>query len=136
MGRPWRRVLFPDDEEPEASADIILVDSTEKKVIKGPYSTMTSSVKQNLLLAHTLDPIKESSFFLPTPHDPFSIPQHLSKWNVEDVPIPDSPKEKENDHHHGPFEQGLHKMATTLEEGTDAMQSNKGSTQGQPHDPT
>jgi len=36
----------------------------------------------------------------------------------------------------GPFEQGLHKMTTTLEEGIDAMQSNKASTQGQPHDPT
>jgi len=57
-------------------------------------------------------------------------------WNVEDVPIPDSPKEKENDHHQGPFEQGLHKMASTLEESIEAMQSNKASTLGQPHDPT
>jgi len=115
---------------------MILVDPTEKKAIKGPYSAMTSSVKHNLHLAHTLDPIKEPSFFPPTPLDPFSIPQHLSMWKVEDVPIPDSPKEKENDHHQGPFEQGLHKMATTLEESIDAMQSNKASTQGQPHDPT
>jgi len=57
-------------------------------------------------------------------------------WNVEDVPIPDSPKGKETNHHPGAFEQGLHKMATTLEEGIDAMQSNKARTQGQPHDPT
>jgi len=200
-------------EEREASADLILVDPTEKKAIKGPYSAMTSSVKHNLRLAHTLDPIKEPSFFSPTPLDPFSLPQHLSMWNVEDVPIPGSPKEKENDHHPGPFEQGLYnirvmsergprwswtllvhqgglgspwstwstpihsdphfwkfywkcgpgwirvdqenqgndnppwwtrtgfyillmKMATPLEEGIDTMESNKASTQGQPHDST
>jgi len=123
-------------EEREASADMILVDFTEKKDIKEPYSAMTSSVKHNLHLAHTLDPVKQPSFFFPTPLDPFSIPQHLSMWNVEDVPIPDAPKEKENDPHPGSFERGLDKRATTLEEDINAMQSNKASTQGQPHDPT
>jgi len=115
---------------------MILVDPTEKKASKGLYSAMTSSVKHNLHLAHTLDPIKEPSFFSPTALNPFSIPQHLSMWNVEDVPILDSPKKKENDHHPRPFEQGLHKMETTLEDGIDAMQSNKASAQRQPHDPT
>jgi len=115
---------------------MILVDSTEKKAIKGPYSAMTSSVKHNLHLPHTLDPIEEPSFFSSTPLDPFSIPQHLSMWNIEVVPLLDSPTEKENDHHQAPFEQGLHKRATTLEEGIDTLQSNKASTQGQPHDPT
>jgi len=123
-------------EEREASSDMILVDPTEMIAIKGHYSAMTSSVKHNLHLAHTLDPITEPSFFSPTPLDPFSILQHLSLWNVEDVPIPDLPKEKKNDHHPGPFEQELDKMATTLEEGIDAMQSNKASIQGQSHDPT
>ena len=110
-------------EEREASADMILVDPTKKKAIKRPYSAMTSSVKHNLHLAHSLDPVKEPSFFSPTPLDPFSLPQHLSIGNVEDVPIPDSPKEKENNHRPGSFEQGLHKIAATLEEGVDAMQS-------------
>jgi len=82
---------------------MILVDPTENKTIKRPYSAMTRTVKHHLLLAHTLDPIKEPSFFFPTPLDSFSIPQHLSIWNVEDVPIPESPKEQE-DHHPGPFE--------------------------------
>jgi len=36
---------------------MILVDPTEKKAIKGPYSAMTSSVKHNLHLAHTLNPV-------------------------------------------------------------------------------
>jgi len=121
-------------EEREASADMILVDPTEKTAIKGLYYAMTRSVKHNLDLAHTLDPVNQSCFFSTTPLDPFSLPQHLSMWNIEHVPIPDSPKEKEKDHHPGPFEQGLHKMATTLEEAIDAMQSNKASTQGQPHD--
>jgi len=57
-------------------------------------------------------------------------------WNVEDVPIPDSPNEKDNDQHPCPFEQGHDKIETTLAQGIDAMQSNKASTQGQPHDPT
>jgi len=97
---------------------------------------MTSSVKHHLHLAHTLDLIKEPSFFSPRPLDPFSIPQHLSMWNVEDIPLADSLKENENDHHLGPFKQGLHIRETTLEEGIDAMQRNKASTHGQPHDPT
>ena len=115
---------------------MILVDPTEKKAIKEPYSAMTSSVKHNLHLAHTLDPIKEPSFFSTRPLDPVSIPQHLSMWNVEDVPIADSPKEDENDHHPGPFEQGLYKIETTLEEGINVMQRNKASTHGEPHHPT
>jgi len=115
---------------------MILVDPTEKKAINEPYSPRTSIVQHNLHLVHTLDPVKEPSFFSPTPLDPFSIPQHLSMWNVEDVPIQDSSKEKENDHHLGPFQQGLHKMATTLEEGINAKQSNKARTPGQPHDHT
>ena len=123
-------------EERESTANMILVDPTVKKAITGPYSAMTSTVKHNLYLAHTLDPIKKLSFFSPTHLDPFSIPQHPSMWKVEDVPIPDSPKDKENDHHQGHFEQGLHKMESTLEEGIDAMQSNQASTPGQPHDPT
>jgi len=97
---------------------------------------MTSSVKHYLHRPYTLDPIKEPSFFSPTPLDLFSLPQHLSMWNVEDVPILDLPKEKENDHQPGPLEKVLHKMATTLEESIDAMQSNKARTQGQPLDPT
>jgi len=55
---------------------MILVDPTEKKAIKGPYSAMTSSVEYNFHLAHTLDPVNEHFFFSPTPQalDPFSIP--------------------------------------------------------------
>jgi len=49
-------------EEREASADMILVDPREKQAIKGHYSAMPSSVKHNLPLAHTLDPIKEPPF--------------------------------------------------------------------------
>ena len=109
---------------------MILVEPTETKAIKGLYSTMTSSVKHKLHLAHTLDPIKQPSFISPTPLDPFSIPQHLSMCNVEHGPILDSPKEQEIDHDPGPLEPGPHKMATTLAEDIDAMQSKKGSTQG------
>jgi len=115
---------------------MILLDPPEKKAIKGLHFTMTSSVKHNLHLAHTLHLVKEPSFFPLAPLDPFSISQHLSMWNIEDVPIPDAPKEKENDHHPGPFAQGLHKMAITLEKGFDTLQSNKASTQEQPHNPT
>jgi len=61
-------------EEREASADMILVEPTKQKAIKGQHSAMTSSVKHNLHLAHTVDPVKEHSFFCPTPLDPFSIP--------------------------------------------------------------
>jgi len=116
-------------EEREASADMILVDPTEKKAITGAYSTMTRTVKHEVHLGHTLDPIEEPSFFSPTPLDLFSIPQHLSLWQVEDDLIPDSSKDKENDSHSGCFEPGLHKMATTLQAGVDAMQSNKASIQ-------
>jgi len=123
-------------EKQEASSDMILVDPTEKKAIKGSYSAMTERVKQNLYLAHTLDPVKEPCFFSLTPLDFFSIPQHLSMWNAEDVPIADSSKEKENHHHLGPFEHGLHKMAPTLEDGINVRQSNKATSQGQPHDST
>jgi len=123
-------------EEREACSNMILVDPTEKQARKELYSAMTRSVKHNLHLAHTLDPVKETSFFSPTPLDPFSIPKHLSIWNVEDVLILDSPKEKENDDHPDPLEQGLHKMANSLEKDIDAMQSYKASTQGQSHDPT
>ena len=92
-------------EERVASADMILVDPTEKKVIKGPYSSMTSNTKHNLHLAHTQDPASEPSFYSTTPFNPFSVPQHLSMWNTEDVPIPDSPTTtKENDDHPGPIE--------------------------------
>jgi len=86
---------------------------------------MTGSVKHNLHLAHTTDSNKESYFFSSIPLDPFSIPQHLSMWNIEDVPIPDSPKEKQIDYHQAHFEQRLHKIATTLEESMDAMWSKK-----------
>jgi len=89
---------------------------------------MASSVKHSFHLAHTLDPVKEPYFFSPTPLDPLSIPQYLSRWNVEDVSIPYSPKEKEYDHHPGPFEQGLQKMTTTLGECIDTQQSKKAST--------
>ena len=124
-------------EEREASADMILVDPTEKKAIKGPYYAKTSNTKHNLHLAHTQDPTSEPSFYSITPLNPFSVPQHLSMWNTEDVPIPDSPTTtQENNNHPGPSEQGLEQMAATLEQGIDAMQSNKASTQGEPQDPT
>jgi len=110
---------------------MILVHPTEKKAIKGHYSAMTSSVKHHLHFAHTLDRVKEPSFFSQTPLDPFSIPQHPSMLNIKDVPFLDLPKKKENDHPPGSFEHGLHRMPATLEEGIDAMQSNKASTQGQ-----
>ena len=114
---------------------MILVDLTEKKAIEGPYSAMTSNTRHNLHLAHTQDPSSEPSFYSTTPLNPFSVPQYLSMW--KDVPIPDSPTTtQENDNHPGSIEQGLEQMAATLEEGIDAMQSNKASTQGEPHDPT
>jgi len=61
-------------EEREARADMILVDPTEKKAIKGPSSAMTSSVRQNLHLPHTLDPIKDCSFFPQPLLTPFLYP--------------------------------------------------------------
>ena len=124
-------------EEREASADMILVDPTEKKAINGPYSAMTSNTKHNLHLAHTQDPTSEPSFYSTTPLNPFSELQHLSMLNTEDVPFPDSPTTtQEKDNHSGSIEQGLEQMAATFEQGIDAMQSNKASTQGEPHDPT
>ena len=124
-------------EEREASADMILVDPTEMKTIKGPYSAMTSNTKYNLHLAHTQDSTSKPSVYSATPLNPFSVPQHLSMSNTEDVPIPDSPTTtQENDNHPGPIEQGLEQMAATLEQGIDAMQSKKASPQGEPHDPT
>jgi len=56
--------------------------------------------------------------------------------HVERVSIPPSSTAKENIHHPGPFEQGLHQMTTTLEKGIDAVQSKKASSPGYPHDPT
>ena len=64
-------------EEREASAEMILVEPTEKKNIKGLYSTMTSNTRHNLYLAHTLDPVTEHSFVSTTSLNPFSVPQHL-----------------------------------------------------------
>ena len=58
-------------EEREASAERTLVDPTEKKNIKGPYSAMTSNTKYNLHLAHTINPLIEQSFFSTTPLNPF-----------------------------------------------------------------
>ena len=124
-------------EEREVSADMIVVDPTEKKAIKGLYYTMTRNSKHNLHLAYTQDPSSEPSFYSTTPLNPFSVPQHLSMWNTEDVPIPDSPTTtQENDNHSGPIGKGLEQMASTLEQGINTMQSNKASTQGEPHDPT
>ena len=57
--------------------------------------------------------------------------------NTEDVPIPELPTTvQENDNHRGPIEQGLEQRAATLQQGIDAMQSNKASTQREPDDPT
>ena len=54
-------------EEREASADMTLVDLTEKKIIKGPYSAMTSNTRHNLRLAHIINPVIARSFFSNTP---------------------------------------------------------------------
>ena len=123
-------------EEREASAEMILVDSTEKKNIKGPFSAMTSNTRHNLRLAHTINPLITQSFFSDTPLNPFSIPQHLSMWNTEDVPIPDSPQTDEDSHPTSPTEQELVQVATTLEQGIEAMQSGQASIQGEPIDPS
>ena len=100
-----------------------LVDPTEKKNIKGPYSAMTSNTRYNLRLAHTINLLIPQSFFSDTPLNPFSIPQHLLMWNTEDVPIPDSLQTDKNSHHSGPIEQDLVLMTTTLEQGIEAIQS-------------
>ena len=86
-------------EEQEASVKMILVNSTEKKNLKGPYSAMTSNTKNNLYLARILDPVAKQSLFSPTPLDPFSIPQQFSMWNTEDVLISDLPQTDENNNH-------------------------------------
>ena len=70
---------------------MILVDSAEKKTIKGPYSAMTSNTKYNLHLAHTQDPNSKPSFYSTTPLNPFLVPQHLSMWNADKVTIPEPP---------------------------------------------
>ena len=114
-------------EEREASTEMTLVDPTEKKNLKGPYSAMTKNTRHNLRLAHTMNPLIEQSFFSTTPLNPFSVPQHLSMWNIEDVPVPDSPQDNENNNHPGPIEQELVQMATTLEQGIEAMQSSQAS---------
>ena len=70
--------------ERETSAKMTLVDPSEKKNLKGPYSAMTSNTRHNLRLAHTINPLITQSFFSDTPLNPFTIPQHLSMWNTED----------------------------------------------------
>ena len=122
-------------EEREASAEMTLVDPTENKNIKGPCSALTSNTRHNLRLVHTINPFITQSFFSDTPLNPFSIPQHFSIWNTEDVPIPDSLQTDETSHNPGPIEQELVQMAATLEQGIEAMQSGQASIQGEPIDP-
>ena len=64
--------------EREASTEMTLVDPTEKKNLKGPYSAMTNNSRHNLRLAHTINPLIEQVFLSTTPLNPFSVPQHLS----------------------------------------------------------
>ena len=97
---------------------------------------MTSNTRHHLRLAHTINPLITQSFFTDTPLNPFSVPQHLSMWNTEDVSIPDSPQDNENDNHPGPIEQELVQMAPTLEPGIEAMQSGQANIQGEPIDPS
>ena len=113
-------------EEREASAEMVLVDPTEKN-IKGPYLAMTSNTRHNLRLAHTINSLITQSFFSDTPLNPFSILQHLSMWDTEDVPIPDSLHTGEDSHHPSPTGQELVQVATTLEQGIEAMQSGQAS---------
>ena len=115
---------------------MILVDPTEKKSIKSFYSTMTSNTRHNLRLAHIINPLIKQSFFSDTPLNPFSVSQHLSMWNTEDVPIPDSLQTNEDSQHPSPTEQELVQVATTLEQGIEAMQSGQASMQGEPIDPS
>ena len=121
-------------QEREASTEMTLVDPTEKKNIKGPHSALTNNTRHNLPLAHTINPLIEQFFFSTTPLNPFSVPQHLSMWNTKDVPIPDSPQNNKNNNHRGPIEQELVQMATTLEQGIEAMQSGQASIQEEPID--
>ena len=111
-------------------------DPTEKKNIQGSYSTMTSNTRHNLRLAHSINPLITQFFFSDTSLNPFSIPQHLSMWNTEDVPIPDSLQTNEDSHHPSPTEQELVQVATTLEQGIEAMQCGQASIQGEPIDPS
>ena len=97
---------------------------------------MTSNTRYNLRLAHSRNPLITQSFFSDTPLKPFAIPQHLSMWNTEDVPIPDSLQIGEDTHHPSPTEQELVQVATTLEQGIEAMQSCQASIQGEPIDPS
>ena len=113
-----------------------LVDPTEKKNIKGPYSAMTSNTRHNLCLTNTINPLITQSFFSYTPLNPFSIPQHLSMWNTEDVPIPDSFQTDEDSYHPSPTEQELVHVATTLEQGFEAMESGQARIQGELIDPS
>ena len=123
-------------EKREASTEMTLVDPTVKKNLKGPYTAMTSNTRHNLRLAHTINPLNTRSFFSDTPLNPFSIPQHLSMWNSEDVPIPDPLQTGEDSHHPSPTEQELVQVATTLEQAIEAMQSGQASIQGEPIDPS
>ena len=138
---PGKDNLFADGlsrvyNEREASAGMTLLDLSEKKNIKGPYSAMTRNTRHNLYLAHTHDPVAEQSFFSTTPLNPFPVPQHLSIWNTEDVPIPDSPQDNENDNHPGPVKQELVQMAATLEQEIKAMQSGQARIQRELIDPS
>ena len=123
-------------EEREASAEMTLVDPSEKKNIKGPYSAMTSNTRRNLHLAHTINPLIIQFFFSETPLNPFSIPQHLSIWNTEDVTNPDSLLTDQDSHNPSPTEQVLVPVAATLEQGIEAIQSGQASIQGEPIDPS
>ena len=60
--RPRKENVLPDAlsriyEEREVSAEMTLVDPTDKKNIKGPYSAMTSNTRHNLGLVDTLNPL-------------------------------------------------------------------------------
>ena len=57
-------------------------------------------------------------------------------WNTEDVPIPDSLQTGEASHQPSPTEQELVHVTTTLEQGSEAMQSGRASIQGEPIDPS
>ena len=120
-------VLSRVHEKREASAKMTLVDPTEKKNIKGPYSAMTNNTRHNLRLAYTINSLIEQTFFSTISLNPLSIPQHLSMWKTEDVPIPDSSQDNENNNHPGPIEQEKVQMAATLKQGIEAMQSGQAS---------
>ena len=112
-----------------------LVDPTEKKHIKGLYSATASNTRHNLRLVYTINPLITQSFVSDTPLNPFSIPKHLSMWNTEDVPIPDSLETNKDSHQPSPTKQELVQVATTLEQRIEAMQSGQASIQAEPIDP-